>query len=338
MGWQERKEPVGRLEILPQAPTVRCWTRLFRRRRGAAVSRQNTSCTFSEKSISARPPGGWGYSQTGRPAFLKPDHLAAADRPSRQGRPCQKEARSQGKAGRSQGQTTGAGKRPPEAALTACGGDAGDPKKSLRDPGDPPEPARRRRRQRLIQAAEELSRKVGVAPACDALSVSPASLYRWRQAPTTRVKRRSHQALAPPEQQAVLDLLHCERFMDKAPPQVWAELLDEGLYFCSLSTMYRILKAHEEVRERRNQLRHPNHPAPRLVATAPNQVWSWDITKLLGPCQVDVLLSLRAPWTSTAAMSSAGWSHAWNQRCWPGASSRRVVKNKTLSGPIDPTR
>ena len=106
---------------------------------------------------------------------------------------------------------------------------------------------------------------------------------------------RSHRALAPPEQQAVLDLLHCERFMDKAPPQVWAELLDEGLYFCSLSTMYRILKAHEEVRERRNQLRHPNHPAPRLVATAPNQVWSWDITKMAGACQVDVLLSLRAP-------------------------------------------
>ena len=101
--------------------------------------------------------------------------------------------------------------------------------------------------------------------------------------PITRVKRRSHRALAPPEQQAVLDLLHCERFMDKAPPQVWAELLDEGLYFCSLSTMYRILKTHEEVRERRNQLRHPNHPVPRLVATAPNQVWSWDITKLLGP-------------------------------------------------------
>ena len=120
---------------------------------------------------------------------------------------------------------------------------------------------------------------------CDALSVCRASLYRQRQrqVPITRVKRRSHRALAPPEQQAVLDLLHCERFMDKAPPQVWAEMLDEGLYFCSLSTMYRILKAHEEVRERRNQLRHPNHPVPRLVATAPNQVWSWDITKLLGP-------------------------------------------------------
>ena len=124
----------------------------------------------------------------------------------------------------------------------------------------------------MIQAAEELSRTVGVAPACDALSVCRASLYRQRQRqiPITRVKRRSHRALAPPEQQAVLDLLHCERFMDKAPPQVWAEMLDEGLYFCSLSTMYRILKAHEEVRERRNQLRHPNHPVPRLVATAPN--------------------------------------------------------------------
>ncbi len=80
-----------------------------------------------------------------------------------------------------------------------------------------------------------------------------------------------------------MDVLHDERFMDKAPPQVWAELLDEGLYFCSLSTMYRILTAHEEVQERRNQLRHPNHPVPRLVATAPNQVWSWDITKLIGP-------------------------------------------------------
>ncbi len=83
-----------------------------------------------------------------------------------------------------------------------------------------------------------------------------------------RVKRRSHRALAPPEQQAVLDLLHCERFMDKAPPQVWAELLDEGLYFCSLSTMYRILKAHEEVRERRNIARRLGQgPGGRVPST-----------------------------------------------------------------------
>ncbi len=124
---------------------------------------------------------------------------------------------------------------------------------------------------------------MGVAPACDALSVSRASLYRQRRGPVKQVKRRSHRALSPDEHQAVMDLLHNERFMDKAPPQVWAELLDDGLYFCSLSTMYRILRMHEEVRERRNQLIHPNHPVPRLVATAPNQVWSWDITKLLGP-------------------------------------------------------
>ena len=135
----------------------------------------------------------------------------------------------------------------------------------------------------MIQAAEELSGKVDVVSACAALSVSRASLYRCRQGPVEQVKRRSHRALAPTEQQAVMDLLHSERFMDKAPPQVWAELLDEGLYFCSLSTMYRLLREHEEVQERRNQLRHPNHPVPRLVATAPNQVWSWDITKLLGP-------------------------------------------------------
>jgi len=137
----------------------------------------------------------------------------------------------------------------------------------------------------LIQAAEELSRTVGVAPACDALVVSRASLYRRRrrQAPVVRAQPRSHRALVPHEHQAVLDVLHCERFVDKAPVQVWAELLDEGRYICSPRTMYRILKQHAEIRERRNQLRHPNHPVPRLVATAPNQVWSWDITKLPGP-------------------------------------------------------
>jgi putative transposase len=137
----------------------------------------------------------------------------------------------------------------------------------------------------LIQAAEELSRTVGVAPACDALVVSRASLYRrrCRQAPVARVRPRSHRALLPHEHQAVLDVLHCEPFVDKAPAQVWAELADEGRYLCSIRTMYRILKQHGEVKERRNQLRHPNYPVPRLVATGPNQVWSWDITKLLGP-------------------------------------------------------
>jgi putative transposase len=83
--------------------------------------------------------------------------------------------------------------------------------------------------------------------------------------------------------QAVVDILHSERFVDRAPHEVYATLLDEGVYYCSIRTMYRILKENQEVRERRNQLRHPAYQKPELLATAPNQVWSWDITKLLGP-------------------------------------------------------
>jgi len=97
------------------------------------------------------------------------------------------------------------------------------------------------------------------------------------------VQRRSHRALLAHERQAILDVLHSERFVDKAPAQVWAELADEGRYIGSIRTMYRVLDQHGEVKERRNHLRHPNRPVPRLVAAAPNQVWSWDITKLLGP-------------------------------------------------------
>ncbi len=66
--------------------------------------------------------------------------------------------------------------------------------------------------------------------------------------------------------------------MDKAPTEVYAKLLDEGIYLCSISTMYRILRANKEVKERRNQLRHPEYKKPELIAIAPNQVWSWDIS------------------------------------------------------------
>jgi putative transposase len=81
----------------------------------------------------------------------------------------------------------------------------------------------------------------------------------------------------------VLEVLHDERFLDQSPAEVYATLLDEGRYLCSLRSMYRLLAAQNEVRERRNQLRHPSYVTPALLATAPNQVWSWDITKLLGP-------------------------------------------------------
>ena len=158
-------------------------------------------------------------------------------------------------------------------------------KKSLRAPGDPPEPDRRRR-ERLIVAAEELAGRIGqTAEACEALGVSRSTLYRRRRPVTSKPKRRPRpqRALDTTERERVLSALHCERFVDKAPAQVWATLLDEGIYHCSIRTMYRILSEHGEVRERRNQLRHPNYQKPELVAEAPNQVWSWDITKLRGP-------------------------------------------------------
>lgn len=78
-------------------------------------------------------------------------------------------------------------------------------------------------------------------------------------------------------------MLHSPRFVDLSPREVYATLLDEGRYLCSMSTMYRLLRRHHEVRERRDQLRHPQYAKPELLATGPNQVWSWDITKLLGP-------------------------------------------------------
>lgn len=78
-------------------------------------------------------------------------------------------------------------------------------------------------------------------------------------------------------------MLHEDRFVDKAPAEIYAALLDEGVYLCSIRTMYRILNEHGEVKERRNVLRHPEYTKPELLATAPNQVWSWDITKLKGP-------------------------------------------------------
>lgn len=87
------------------------------------------------------------------------------------------------------------------------------------------------------------------------------------------------------ERQRILCVLHEDRFVDKAPSEVYATLLDEGIYLCSIRTMYRILHAHDEVRERRNVLRHPQYKKPELLATAPNQVWSWDITKLKGPAK-----------------------------------------------------
>jgi len=137
-----------------------------------------------------------------------------------------------------------------------------------------------------MAATTELAPSVGVAAACRALRVARASWYRRRQPPSPKPHggwRRSPRALAPAERQAVLNVLHDERFVDRAPAQVQATLLEEGTYLCSSRTMYRILAAASELRERRWQLRRPLYSKPQLLATLPNQLWSWDITKLLGP-------------------------------------------------------
>ena len=139
-------------------------------------------------------------------------------------------------------------------------------------------------------AAAGLSRAVGVLRACHALGVSRATLYRRRRpkacAQAVCRQRTPVRALTPGERGAVLEVLHSERFVDQAPTQVYARLLDEEQrYLCSVRTMYRILEANQEVRERRDQLRHPHYAAPELLATRPRELWSWDITKLLGPAK-----------------------------------------------------
>ena len=135
-------------------------------------------------------------------------------------------------------------------------------------------------------AALELAPVVGLVAACTALALSRATFYRQQRPPRPATPRpRPHRALSAAQRGDVLAALNSERFADKAPAQVYADLLDEETRLCSVRTMYRILAASGEVRERRDQLRHPAYAKPELLATAPNQVWSWDISKLKGPAK-----------------------------------------------------
>ena len=148
-----------------------------------------------------------------------------------------------------------------------------------------------------MNAALHLAATVGTQSACNALGVARASFYRQhpRLGPMERAaqlqadaiaaipKTPSPRALSSTERQTVLDCLHSERFQDCSPAAVYATLLDDGVYHCSMRTMYRLLDAEGESGERRDQLTHPAYQKPELLATAPNQLWSWDITKLLGP-------------------------------------------------------
>ena len=136
-----------------------------------------------------------------------------------------------------------------------------------------------------MTAILDASAIVSVAVLCAALGIARASYYR-RLKPRVVVPRKAPaRKLGDGERAAVLAVLNEPRFADQAPAEVYATLLDEKRYLCSERTMYRLLAENSEVRERRNQLRHPSYAAPELLATGPNQLWSWDITKLHGPAK-----------------------------------------------------
>jgi len=166
---------------------------------------------------------------------------------------------------------------------------------------------------------------VGVVAACAVLCVSRASYYRaLKPKPEPKPRPKPARALADEERDHVLATLNSEPFMDKAPAQVYAKLLEDGEYVCSERTMYRILAEHEQVRERRAQRRHPEYVKPQLVATKPNQVWSWDTTKLPGPTKgsyftlyvlLDIFSRYIVGWQVTKSESAAVAQELINACC-----------------------
>ena len=179
-----------------------------------------------------------------------------------------------------------------------------------------------------MSAIDDHRTEVGVKPLCEALGVPRETYYR-RLRPSKprpeRARRTSPRALSVVERAEVLEVLHSERFVNRAPEEVMITLLDEGQYLCSPRTMYRILGDHREVRDRRDQLRHPNYAKPELLATRPKQVWSWDITKLLGPVRwtyfyLYVVLDIFSRYV-------VGWMLARSERA---GLARRLVREACL--------
>ena len=185
-----------------------------------------------------------------------------------------------------------------------------------------------------MRLVAERGKELGVAPLCAAVGIPRASFYRRQQPLRTSVRERtSPRALTSPERRQVVDILHEPRFVDLAPAEVYATLLDEGQYVCSERTMYRILSSSQEVRERRNQLRHPPYAAPELLAERPNEVWSWDITKLLGPakwtyCYLYVILDIFSRYV-------VGWMVAYRQSA---ALAQRLIEETCARQGILPGR
>jgi len=136
----------------------------------------------------------------------------------------------------------------------------------------------------MMAAVEELSKSIGVSKACRVLGIPRSRVYRQRAGDKPPAQPKPHpRALSVAEKAQVRKVLNSKRYVDQAPRTVYASLLDDGEYLCHWRTMYRILSEHNEVRERRKQLKHPSYTKPELLATGPNQVWSWDITRLRGP-------------------------------------------------------
>ena len=142
----------------------------------------------------------------------------------------------------------------------------------------------------MIDAALLLAEEVGLSKACRSLGIPRATLYRKRMGFTDkrRLSRRprgggSHRALSIEERNHAIETLHSERFVDKSPDEVYAALLDIGMFICSVRTYYRILASRNENTPRGMQVRHEKYAKPELLATRPNELWSWDITRLKGP-------------------------------------------------------
>jgi transposase InsO family protein len=191
----------------------------------------------------------------------------------------------------------------------------------------------------MISLAEQLSVHTGKKAACDALQVPRATFYRYHIA-KKRHKNNRIQRSAPPlvlssgERQAVIDILHSDQFCDDAPHQIYAKLLDEGRYLCSIRTLYRILKTeHGSVKERRKHVQRPKYAKPELLATKPNQVWSWDITRLKGPMKwtyfhLYVILDIFSRYV-------VSWMIAHYEQA---ALARRLIKDSCAKQEIEPGR
>jgi len=168
-----------------------------------------------------------------------------------------------------------------------------------------------------MATTEQLAPTLGVTTACAVLQVPRSSVYRARQPhPAPRPPAEPVRALSATERDAVHQTLNSERFADQAPREVYATLLDEGTYLCSPRTMYRVLDEHAEVRERRDQLRHPAYAKPELLATRPNQVWSWDtLAPRLRAAQVQVSPSCSVrrsgPTTTCTSCSISSAAMSW---------------------------